>query len=69
MKDRIPRWLQYCHKVCCEKDGYHGRHALIVGKEYTVEMCFLDEWTCHITQYYKLHSACISTTSRPIFIN
>jgi len=21
MEDGIPRWLQHCHKICCEKDG------------------------------------------------
>ena len=25
--DGIPRWLQYHHKMCCEKDGRHGRQA------------------------------------------
>jgi len=20
IEDRIPRWLQHCHKTCCEKD-------------------------------------------------
>jgi len=21
MEDKISRWLQHCHKTCCEKDG------------------------------------------------
>jgi len=21
VKDRIPRWLQHCHEMCCEKGG------------------------------------------------
>jgi len=25
MEDRISRELQHCHKICCEKDGSHGR--------------------------------------------
>ena len=35
IEDRIPRWLQHCHKTCCKKGGCHGRQALIVGKECT----------------------------------
>jgi len=27
MEDRIPRWLQYCHEMCCKKGGHHGRQA------------------------------------------
>ena len=27
MEDGIPRWLQYYHKTCCKKDGYHERQA------------------------------------------
>ena len=50
MEDGISRQLQYYSKACCEKDGYHGKQALIVGKEYTVEICFLDEQTWHMTQ-------------------
>jgi len=37
--------LQHHLKVCCEKGGHHGRQALIIDKECTTEMCFLDEWT------------------------
>ena len=48
MKDRIPRWLHYCHEACCKKGGRHGRQALIVDKECTVEICFPDEWTWHM---------------------
>ena len=43
VEDGIPRGLQHCHKICCKKGGYYKRQALIVGKEYTMEMCFLDE--------------------------
>jgi len=32
MEDRIPRWLQHCHKTCYEKGGYHGRQACIVQR-------------------------------------
>jgi len=42
IEDRIPRWLKYCCKMCCEKGGCYERQALIVGKECTVEMCILD---------------------------
>jgi len=49
MEDRIPRWLQHHYKMCCKKGGCCRRQALIVGKEYTAEICFLDEWTWHIT--------------------
>jgi len=45
IEDRISRWLQYHHKVCFKKGGCHERQALIIGKECTMEMCFLDEWT------------------------
>jgi len=27
MEDRIPRWVQHYHKICCEKGGYCGRQA------------------------------------------
>ena len=53
MEDRISGQLQYCHKACCKKDGYHGRQTLIVGKEYTVEMCFLDKQTWHMTMFQE----------------
>ena len=23
IEDRIPRWLQHHHKMCCEKDSHH----------------------------------------------
>ena len=38
--------------MCCEKDSYHRRWTLIVSKEYTTEMCFLDEWAWYITSSY-----------------
>ena len=53
MEDRIPRWLHHHHKTCYEKGGCHRRQALIVDKEYTTEMCFLDEWTWHMTLISK----------------
>jgi len=27
VEDGIPRWVQHCHKMCCEKDGHHERQA------------------------------------------
>jgi len=30
MEDRIPGWLQYCHEMCCEKGGHHGRQACMI---------------------------------------
>ena len=27
IEDRIPKWLQHHHKMCCEKGGCHGRWA------------------------------------------
>ena len=32
VKDRIPRWLQHCHKTCCEKDGCYRRLACIIWR-------------------------------------
>jgi len=32
VEDGILRWLQHCHKVCCEKGGHHGRQACIIGR-------------------------------------
>ena len=49
MEDEISGQLQHYYKTCCEKGSCCGRQALIVGKEYTVEMCFLDEWTWPMT--------------------
>jgi len=34
MEDGILRWLQYCHKACCEKGGHCGRQACIIGRLY-----------------------------------
>jgi len=34
MEDRIPRWLQHCHKTCCEKGGCCGRQACIIKRQY-----------------------------------
>ena len=27
VEDKIPRWLQHRHKMCCKKGGHHGRQA------------------------------------------
>jgi len=32
MEDKIPRWLQHCHKVCCKKGGCHGRQTCIIRR-------------------------------------
>jgi len=32
IEDRIPRGLQYCCKVYCEKDGHYGRQACIIRR-------------------------------------
>ena len=32
MEDRIPRGLQHHYKMCCEKDGHHGRQACIIWR-------------------------------------
>ena len=49
MEDGIPGQLQYHHKAYYKKSDCHRRQALIVSKEYTVEMCFPDEQTWHMT--------------------
>ena len=51
MEDGISRWLHHRCEVCCEKGDRHGRQALIVDKECTVEICFPDEWTWHMTVF------------------
>jgi len=30
MEDEIPRWLQHCHEMCCEKGGHHRRQACMI---------------------------------------
>ena len=45
MEDGISRWLHHRCEVCCEKGDCHGRQALVVDKEYTMEMYFPDKWT------------------------
>jgi len=30
VKDRIPRWLQHCHEMCCKKGGCCGRRACMI---------------------------------------
>jgi len=32
VEDRIPRELQHCHKMCCEKGGCHRRQACIIWR-------------------------------------
>jgi len=55
MEDGIPGWLYYCHEVCCKKGGHHGRQACIVDNKYTIEICFPDKWTWHMTTTYITH--------------
>ena len=40
MKDRIPRWMQHCHKMCCKKGGHRGRQACMFGGNFTTGMYF-----------------------------
>jgi len=30
MEDRIPRWVQHCHKTCCKKGGCHEKRACMI---------------------------------------
>ena len=30
VEDGIPRWLQHCHEMCCEKDDHCGRQACMI---------------------------------------
>ena len=32
MEDRIPKWLQYRHEMCCKKGGYCGRHTCMIWR-------------------------------------
>jgi len=32
MEDGIPRWLQHCYKMCCEKGGHCGRQACMIRR-------------------------------------
>ena len=32
IEDRIPRWLQYRHKTCCEKGNCCGRRACMIWR-------------------------------------
>jgi len=32
IEDRIPGWLQHCHKTCSEKGGCHGRQACMIWR-------------------------------------
>jgi len=32
MEDRIPGWLQHCHKTCCEKGGHCGRQVCMIQR-------------------------------------
>ena len=40
MEDGIPRGLQHCPKMCCEKGGYHRRQACMFGGNFTIGMYF-----------------------------
>ena len=44
MENRIPRWLQHCYKMCCEKGG-----LVLFEDDITAGIYFLDEWTWHMT--------------------
>jgi len=41
VEDRIPGWLQHCHKMCCGKGG-----LVCFGGGFTAGMLFSDGWTC-----------------------
>ena len=32
IEDGIPKWLQHCHKACCEKGGRCRRWACIIWR-------------------------------------
>ena len=32
VEDRIPGWLQHCHKMCCEKGSHCGKQACIIWR-------------------------------------
>ena len=32
VENGISGWLQYCHKMCCEKGGCHGRWAYMIWR-------------------------------------
>ena len=32
IEDGIPGGLQYCHKMCCEKGGYHERRVCMIWR-------------------------------------
>ena len=41
MEDRIPRWLQHCHKTCYEKGDCHGRWACMFWE-------IISLWGCNL---------------------
>jgi len=32
IEDRILRWLQHCHEMCCKKGGHYGRQACMIWR-------------------------------------
>ena len=32
VEDGIPRWLQHCHKMCCEKGGCYERQTCMIWR-------------------------------------
>ena len=71
MEDRIPRWLQYCHKTCCEKGGYYGRWACMIWRWFHYKDIISGQVDLHMTkkrigrrEWYKMVSILISEQSR-----
>jgi len=49
MEDKIPRWLQHCHKTCCKKDGYHGRQACMIWRWFHCRDIISEQVDLHMT--------------------
>ena len=56
IEDRIPRWLQHCHKTCCEKDGHRGRQACTIWRWFHYRNIIFRQVDLHMTYSYSYRS-------------
>ena len=71
VEDGIPRWLQHCHKTCCEKGGCCGRWACMIWRWFHYKDIISGQVDLHMTkkrigrrEWYKMVSILISEQSR-----
>ena len=67
MEDRIPGWLQHCHKMCCKKDGCYGRRACIIWRWYHHGDVISRQVDLHMTIFYVIRILTTYTTEIELY--